>query len=83
MKSPIDKAKQLVNRFYGFVLYEDEQTVFNGQVLPIPSKKANAKRCAIETVDEITMAIVEATGDELGGPHLVYWASVRNEIEEM
>ena len=83
MKSPTDKAKQLVNRFYGFVLYEDEPVEFNGQVLPLPSKKANAKRCALETVDEISMAVVEATGDELGGPHAVYWATVRKQIEEM
>lgn len=83
MKTPKDKAQQLVSRFFNYVLWEDERVSLQSNSLPLPSKKVNAKRCALETVDEITMALVDATGDELGGPHALYWAMVRREIEEL
>lgn len=83
MKTPKERALQLVNRFTKYVLYEDERTSIGSSSLPLPSKKENAKRCAIEAIDEITMAVIEATGDELGGPHVVYWAMVRKEIEQL
>lgn len=83
MKTPKEKAQQLVSRFYNYVLWEDERVSIQSNSLPLPSKKENAKRCAIEAIDEITMAVIEATGDELGGPHVVYWAMVRKEIGEL
>lgn len=83
MKSPKEKAKDLVSRYYRYVLSTDEPTSVGDTVLPLPSKAANAKRCALETVDEISLAVIEATGDELAGPHAVYWAMVRREIEEL
>lgn len=83
MKTPKERALQLVNRFTKYVLYEDERTSIGSSSLPLPSKKENAKRCALETVYEIKMALVDATGDELSGPHAVYWEMVRREIEEL
>lgn len=84
MKTPKEKAQQIVSKYTLHVAYKDEMTKMeNGTLMPLPSKMPLAKICAMETVDLIMNAVLDATGDELGGPHALYWGMVKREIEQL
>lgn len=84
METPKEKARRLVARYACSVMNTDERVVMDdGTIIALPSKMPLAKQCALQTVDEVMEAVVEATGDELGGPQAVYWGMVRREIEEL
>lgn len=79
--TPKDKAEQLVNKFYGYTLYDNEN-VYSERMLRI--FKIKAKNCALIAVDEI----LEATKkyDYTLGPNPSYndyWLKVKYQIEKL
>jgi hypothetical protein len=77
--TPKEKAEELVNKFYGYIIYENE-SVYSEKMLRV--FKIKAKNCALIAVDEIKEAIFwhpfESPNFELE-----YWQEVKQEIEKL
>ena len=71
MKTPKEKAEELVNRFYHLFSVELENTILNYE----------AKQCALITINEITKALRKGLPEI--GLGTGYWHSVKQEIEKL
>ncbi len=78
--TPKEKAIELVNKFYGYILYENE-SVYSEKMLRV--FKIKAKNCALIAVDEL---IKESEMNHLflnAGVSIYYWQEVKKEIEAL
>jgi hypothetical protein len=77
--TPKEKAEEFVNKFYGYILYENE-SVYSEKMLRI--FKIKAKNCALIAVDEI-LAVFYDDIREMWLDELNYWHQVKKEIEAL
>jgi hypothetical protein len=90
--TPIEKAVELVNKFYGYIIYENE-SVYSEKMLRV--FKIKAKNCALIAVDEIINSDPLEPNDaeewlqpadwfsEANISAEKYWNEVKNEINKL
>jgi len=82
--TPKEKAIELVNKFYGYILYENE-SVYSEKMLRV--FKIKAKNCALIAVDEILLFFTNKsfilTYPEITKYEIPYWQEVKKEIEAL
>ncbi len=78
--APQEKAQELVNKFYGYILYENE-SVYSEKMLRV--FKIKAKNCALISVDELLEAdwFIPTLKDK--NEWTSYWQEVKQEIENL
>ena len=81
MKPPREKARELVDKMYYCQRYVDSEK--NYIHIPLEAYK-RAKQCALIAVDEIILAIPDASDDDSPYNHeLKYWQEVKEEIDKL
>lgn len=76
--TPKEKATELVDKFKDYV--NDFYTDFANQDDLIYNIKSNAKECALIAVDEIINVL---NGESFSRNAIVFWTSVKQEIEKL
>ena len=79
--TPKEKAEELVDRFreYSHTDFNDSRGGYQ-----IDTQIRNAKQCALIAVDEILIAMPEASDyDSRYNHELVYWQLVKEEIQKL
>ena len=76
--TPREKARELVDKMYYCQRYVDGENY-----IPLEAYK-RAKQCALIAVDEIILAIPDASDDDSPYNHeLKYWQEVKEEIDKL
>jgi hypothetical protein len=78
--TPKEKAIELVNKFYGYILYENE-SVYSEKMLRV--FKIKAKNCALIAVEEIMSALTYLPYGLDYLNKISYWQEVKEEIEAL
>ena len=91
--TPKEKAEELVNKFYGYIIYENE-SVYSEKMLRV--FKIKAKNCALIAVDELIKEVYNishqytAKYDEetkfynyTESKELKFWIEVKKQIEAL
>jgi hypothetical protein len=79
--APREKARELVDKMYYCQRYVDGKK--NYIHIPLEAYK-RAKQCALIAVDEIILAIPDASDDDSPYNHeLKYWQEVKEEIDKL
>jgi hypothetical protein len=79
--APREKARELIDKMYYCQRYVDSEK--NYIHIPLEAYK-RAKQCAIIAVNEIILAIPDASDDDSPYNHeLKYWQEVKEEIDKL
>jgi hypothetical protein len=79
--APREKARELIDKMYYCQRYVDSEK--NYIHIPLEAYK-RAKQCALIAVDEIILAIPDASDDDSPYNHeLKYWQEVKEEIDKL
>ena len=83
MKTPKEKAVELTDKFYQYFPLKMYVKTTDGQISWEYDNFKQAKKCSIETANEILALINETMQGWLDADIVAYWNSVKEEIEKL